>query len=52
MAGENIGIGIYMRARTAVDNIQVERFAAVPEPGSLALTAAAGMLLSRRRRKA
>lgn len=52
MAGENIGIGIYMRSQTAVDNIQVEQFAAVPEPGSLALTAVAGMLFSRRRRKA
>jgi len=50
MTGENIGIAIYMRARTAVDNIVIEQF--VPEPGTVTtLTGSLGLLLARRRRK-
>lgn len=50
VAGETIGIAIYMRAGTAVDNIVIEQF--VPEPGSAAMLAGSlGVLLARRRRK-
>jgi hypothetical protein len=49
MAGENIGIAIYMRARTAVDNVVIEQF--IPEPGTGAvITGSLGLFLARRRR--
>ena len=52
MAGENIGIAIYLRPQTAVDNVVIEHFAAIPEPGTAAtLTGSLALLLARRRRK-